>query len=87
MFQNVPILEKSINNAVLPVPAAGPYVSHLSVQHFFDDTAMEFHSFTGWMVVVTNLVNSIAAAVVLMFVVRACPNDRLSPPHASRHSQ
>ena len=53
------------------VPAAGPYVSQLSVQHFFDDSSMDFHSFTGWMVVMTNVVNAIAAAVVLMFVVSA----------------
>ena len=49
---------------------AGPYVTHLSLKHFFDDSSMDFHTFSGWMVVVTNLLNATAAAIILMFVVR-----------------
>ncbi|KAK9903248.1 hypothetical protein WJX75_000688 [Coccomyxa subellipsoidea] len=47
----------------------GPYVTHLSFQHVFDDASMDLHSFTGWMVVLTNVINSLAAALSLMFVV------------------
>ncbi len=52
---------------------AGPYVTHLSFQHVFDDASMDLHSFTGWMVVLTNVINSLAAALSLMFVVRRIP--------------
>lgn len=53
---------------------AGPYVTHLSFQHVFDDASMDLHSFTGWMVVLTNVINSLAAALSLMFVVsKLCP--------------
>ena len=45
-------------------------MTHLSLQHFFDDSSMDFHTFSGWMVVVTNLLNAVAAAIILMFVVR-----------------
>ena len=57
-----------VDNIRFPV-VAGPYVTHLSFQHVFDDASMELHSFTGWMVILTNVINSLAAALSLMFVV------------------
>ena len=43
---------------------------HLTLQHFFDAERVNFHAFVGWMVVLANLINSMAAALYLMFVVR-----------------
>ena len=50
--------------------AAGPYVMHLTLQHFFDAERVNFHAFVGWMVVLANLINSAGSALYLMFVVR-----------------
>lgn len=60
----------SLSLVQMRIVAAGPYVTHLSFQHVFDDASMDLHSFTGWMVVLTNVMNSLAAALSLMFVVR-----------------
>jgi hypothetical protein len=49
---------------------AGPYVNHLSLSHFFVASSINLHSFSGWMITVTNLLNSLSVALSLMFVVR-----------------
>ena len=46
---------------------------HLTLQHFFDTERVHFRAFVGWMVVLANLINSLAASLYLMFVVR-CPD-------------
>lgn len=47
----------------------GPYVPRLSLHHVLDWRLISFRSFTGWMVVVANLVNALAASVYLMVIV------------------
>ncbi|KAK9820508.1 hypothetical protein WJX72_011107 [[Myrmecia] bisecta] len=47
----------------------GPYVGHLTLQQLFVSNFTSFHSFVGWMAVLASLVNSLASAVYLMFVV------------------
>ena len=44
----------------------------LSLHHVLDWRWISFHSFTGWMVILANVANSIAAAAWLVVVVR-CP--------------
>ena len=48
---------------------AGPYVSHLTLHHIFDWRLANFSSFTGWMTIVANLFNALAASVYLMALV------------------
>jgi hypothetical protein len=55
------------------VAVAGPYVSHLTLHHVFDWRLANFHSFTGWMTIVANLFNALAASVYLMALVPAFP--------------
>lgn len=62
-----------------PACCPGPYVLHLTLQHFFDAERVHFRAFVGWMVVLANLINSLAASLYLMFVVR-CP-DASADPH------
>lgn len=47
----------------------GPYVVKLNMHHFFDWQWVSFHSFNGWMIVVANLLNGLAAAGYLVFIV------------------
>lgn len=47
----------------------GPYVPRLSLHHLLDWRWISFRSFAGWMVVVANLLNALAASVYLMIVV------------------
>lgn len=47
----------------------GPYVAHLSLHHFFDWQWVSFRNFTGWMVIIANIFNALAAAVYLVVVV------------------
>ena len=59
---------------------------HLTLQHFFDADRVNFHAFVGWMVVLANLINSVAAALYLMFVVCCGPRPRLPAPAHTRTS-
>ena len=42
---------------------------HLTLQHFFDPEWVNFSAFIGWMVALANILNSLGAALYLMFVV------------------
>lgn len=42
---------------------------HLTLQHFFDASSVNFHAFGGWMVSLSNIINAFAASLYLMFVV------------------
>ena len=55
---------------LLSIFLAGPYVNHLALSHFFVASSINLHSFSGWMITVTNLLNSLSVALSLMFVVR-----------------
>ena len=50
--------------------SAGPWVSHLALDHCLDDRYLNFHTFLGWMVTAANVANALVAAVCLVFVVR-----------------
>mmetsp|Transcript_19402 Transcript_19402/g.58634 ORF Transcript_19402/g.58634 Transcript_19402/m.58634 type:complete len:214 (+) Transcript_19402:381-1022(+) len=47
----------------------GPYVPRLSMHHVLDWRWVSFHSFVGWMVILANVGNAIAASVFLVLVV------------------
>jgi len=47
-------------------------VAHLSLHHFFDWRWISFSSFTGWMIILANCFNALAAAAYLMLVVSPC---------------
>lgn len=47
----------------------GPYAMRVTLQHFFDSSWVNFRSFGGWMVSLSNVINALAAALYLMFVV------------------
>ena len=49
-------------------------MSHLTLHHVFDWRLANFHSFSGWMTIVANLFNALAASVYLMALVGAFPS-------------
>eukprot|EP00884_Botryococcus_braunii_P022006 jgi/Botrbrau1/848/Bobra.0352s0042.1 len=48
---------------------AGSYMLHLTVSHFFDDKWVHVGSWSGWMVIVSNIANALAASIYFPFVV------------------
>ena len=46
-------------------------MAHISLQHIFNWRWFSFHRFSGWMIVVANIFNALAASISLMVVVRA----------------
>lgn len=52
------------------VGGAGSYMLHLTVSHFFDDKWVHVGSWAGWMVIISNIVNALAASIYFPFVVR-----------------
>ncbi len=48
---------------------AGPYMLHLTVSHFFDDRWVHVGTFAGWMVILSNIANALAASIYFPFVV------------------
>ena len=60
--------------------SAGPWVSHLALDHCLDDRYLNFHTFLGWMVTAANVANALVAAVCLVFVVR---RDSVAVPTAA----
>lgn len=42
---------------------------HLTLEHFFDSTWVNFNAFGGWMVSLSNVINALASALYLMYVV------------------
>ena len=46
---------------------------HVTLQHFFQPSWVHFRTFTGWMVSLSNLINGLASALYLMYVVRPYP--------------
>lgn len=48
----------------------GSYMLHLTVSHFFDDKWVHVGSWAGWMVIISNIVNALAASIYFPFVVR-----------------
>lgn len=57
--------------------SAGPYAMRVTLQHFFDSSWVNFRSFGGWMVSLSNVINALAAALYLMFVVRLARSPSL----------
>ncbi|KAK9796705.1 hypothetical protein WJX73_006494 [Symbiochloris irregularis] len=48
----------------------GPYAMHLTLEHFFDSQLVNFNAFGGWMVSLSNVINALASALYLMYVVQ-----------------
>lgn len=68
-----------------PACAAGPILGHITIDYMFDWGHINFKAKLGWLNWMTHILNSVAAAGVLAWIVSNIAADRSSYGRSCRH--